>query len=181
MPFPAQKVWCICVPLSPREWVSFILDVDGSCICFALGKEPKLEFTPTFLGDGVMSQLLRPKPSVLAAGELLDLLHRATWFSSKWQWSNLCLLFSAVWPANVGPTPAVPMSVLTSLAAIFFTFCLWADFGLHALGLFGPELNYLRVIPCSPACLLYNDNFGSSPSFSPQLHHACNKTFLFGD
>lgn len=93
MPFPAQKVWCICVPLSPREWVSFILGVDGSCICFALGKEPKLEFTPTFLGDGVMSQLLRPKPSVLAAGELLDLLHRATWFSSKWQWSNLCLLF----------------------------------------------------------------------------------------
>lgn len=77
-----------------------------------------------------MSHLFRPKPSVVAAWKLLDLLHRATWFN-KWQRSNLCLLFSAVSHANVGPTPAAPMSVITILGAIFSPLASELFFGFH--------------------------------------------------
>lgn len=118
MPFPAQIMWCLCAPLSLSEWVSYRLAVDGSCTCFALAKEPELEFTHTFLWDCVVSHLLRPKPSVVAAGKLLDLLHRATRFN-KWQWSNLWLLFSAVSHVNIGLTAAAPTSAMTALGGNF--------------------------------------------------------------
>lgn len=172
MPFSTQGVWCICVPLSPSEGLRYSLGVDSTC--FALGKEPELEFTLKFLWDCVMSHLLRPKPSVVAAGKLLDLLHRATWFN-KWQQSNLCLLFSAASHSNVGPAPAAPMSVITTLGAnfLYLTSELVLGFMCRTVQA-GTKLP--QIFPCFPVRLLHNVSLGSSPSFSLQLYHACSKS-----